>query len=263
MIAGDVDGLPPASRAVAEVFLDEREGERRHLVIALTGAHAYGFPSVDSDLDLKGVHVEATRRLLGLSAPPPSHTKMETREGVELDYTSNELGQVLAGLLSGSGSYLERILGRFNLRETPALARLQELARASLSKKYLKHYAGFSCGQRREYEAQAAPTAKKLLYVIRTALTGAWLVEHGELVTDLGVLAPRYGLEVDGLIAHKRQEERGPLDAATVARWAGELDRVQAFLDAAAARSPLPEEPDDGVRRAMHEWLIETRLAAL
>jgi predicted nucleotidyltransferase len=263
MIAGDVDGLPATSRAVAETFLDEREGERRHLVISLTGAHAYGFPSVDSDLDLKGVHVESTRRLLGLSAPAPSHTKMEVRQGVELDYTSNELGQVLAGLLSGSGSYLERILGRFPLRETPELDKLAELARASLSRKYLKHYAGFSRGQRREFDHQEEPTAKKLLYVVRTALTGTHLLETGELITDLTILAPRYGFDTAALIAHKRLQETIPLEDEVVTRWQPELDRVQARIDEAAARSPLPDEPPEKVRQEMNDWLIATRLAAL
>ena len=51
---------------VARRFLAERERERTHLVIYLSGAHAYGFPSPDSDLDLKCVHVAPTRALVGL-----------------------------------------------------------------------------------------------------------------------------------------------------------------------------------------------------
>lgn len=263
-IAGDVDGLPTASRAVAETFLDEREADRRHLVIALTGAHAYGFPSVDSDLDLKGVHVEPTRRLLGLSPPAPSVTVMEVRQGVELDYTSNELGQVAAGLLAGNGSYLERVLGRHVLRQSTDGARLGELARATLSRRYARHYAGFSRGQRRDFEASPAPTAKKLLYVLRTALTGAWLLSHGEVCTELPVLAPRYGLGgVGELIAHKRQQERIALEASSIARWGQELDRLEALLAEATRSSPLPEEPEARAAAELEDWLVERRLAAV
>ena len=36
--------------AKARAFLADRERERKHLVIYLSGAHAYGFPSPDSDV---------------------------------------------------------------------------------------------------------------------------------------------------------------------------------------------------------------------
>ena len=47
---------------VARAFVAARAADRRHLVIYLSGAHAYGFPSPDSDLDLKCVHVAPTAR---------------------------------------------------------------------------------------------------------------------------------------------------------------------------------------------------------
>src|SRR5690349_2056011 len=59
--------LAPAQAEVARRWLVERERERRHLVIYLSGAHAYGFPSPDSDLDLKCVHIAPTAELVGLS----------------------------------------------------------------------------------------------------------------------------------------------------------------------------------------------------
>src|ERR1700733_5457215 len=62
--AGDV--LSPHQQAVARPWLAAREAERTHVVIYLSGAHAYGFPSPDSDLDLKSVHVAPTRDLVGL-----------------------------------------------------------------------------------------------------------------------------------------------------------------------------------------------------
>ena len=79
-----------AQRAVAE------EGARReHLVVYLSGAHAYGFPSPDSDLDLKCVHVAPTGEFLGFCRPPLAVDRAEVLDGVELDYTSHELGHVL------------------------------------------------------------------------------------------------------------------------------------------------------------------------
>jgi len=48
--------LTEKQATVARAFVAERERERKHLVIYLSGAHASGFPSPDSDLDLKSVH---------------------------------------------------------------------------------------------------------------------------------------------------------------------------------------------------------------
>jgi predicted nucleotidyltransferase len=110
--------------------LAEEERKRNHLVVALSGAHAYGFPSPDSDLDLKAIHIAPTRALLGLSEPPTTHDRMEVLEGVEIDYTSNELGAVLRGLLKGNGNYLERVLGAHLLLVNPLLEELVPLARA-------------------------------------------------------------------------------------------------------------------------------------
>src|SRR3954447_9201656 len=90
--------------AISDRVLDEEGRARRHLVVSLSGAHAYGFPSPDSDLDLKAVHIAPTAQLLGLGSPPPTKDRLEVIEGVEIDYTSNELQGVLSGLLLGNGN---------------------------------------------------------------------------------------------------------------------------------------------------------------
>lgn len=47
------DVLTKQQGAVMSRVLAEEEARREHLVVYLSGAHAYGFPSPDSDLDLK------------------------------------------------------------------------------------------------------------------------------------------------------------------------------------------------------------------
>src|SRR5258708_23410201 len=96
---------------VARAFLAERERERRHLVIYLSGAHAYGFPSPDSDLDLKCVHVARTHELVGLTPADEARDRLEIIQGVELDYGSNELAPALRGAVQGNGHFLERLFG--------------------------------------------------------------------------------------------------------------------------------------------------------
>jgi len=245
---------------VSSRALDEEEAQRRHICIALTGAHAYGFPSPDSDLDLKGVHITPTRELVGLGRPAQHASRLEVVDGVEIDYASNEIGQVLSGLLAGYGSYFERLLGMWTLRTTPAHEELRPLVVRSLSRRVHAHYRGFAGGQHREASAAQAPTAKKLLYVLRTALTGAHLLASGKLVTDLTALMDDYGFAAAReLLDRKRQGERIPLEPAMAAHWLVESRRALEALDAARASSPLPEEPT--TRADLDAWLVSLRRA--
>jgi predicted nucleotidyltransferase len=252
------DVLSPHARRVAEDVLREEEARRRHVVVALSGAHAYGFPSPDSDLDIKAIHIASTRSLLGLSEPPPARDRQEVIEGVEIDYTSNELGAALRGLLKGNGNYLERILGAHILARGPLLAELVPRARATLSKRYYRHYLGFA-RQQQEALASAAPTAKKVLYVLRTALTGTHLLRTGELRIDLTQNLDEYGFaDARELIERKKAGERVELDAASLARWSGRIQRAFTLLDDAHLESSLPDEPV--YTRELEAWLVDVRM---
>jgi len=250
--------LTPIQRAIADRVLDEEERARHHLVVALSGAHAYGFPSPDSDLDLKAIHVEPTDRLVGLSPPPADASRMEVIEGVEIDYTSNEIYGVLRGILRGNGNYIERVLGAYKLRAVPELAELAELVRASLSRRVHHHYRGFATAQREEWEQGGARSAKKLLYVLRTTLTGTHLLATGALVADVTALFDEHGFgAARELVELKRAGERTELAPEVTERWRGEIARAFELLDAALVRSPLPEEPPNVAE--IGAWLIVLR----
>jgi predicted nucleotidyltransferase len=152
--------LTEHQQAVARPFLAAREAERKHLVIYLSGAHAYGFPSPDSDLDLKCVHVAPTSSLVGLHEPEESAgDRIEVIDGVELDYGSNELAPVLRGAIKGNGNYLERILGELALGGDPALlAEARGVVRPVLSRRCARHYGGFATSQLRLFDEQ--PTTR-------------------------------------------------------------------------------------------------------
>ena len=137
---------------VAARVLAEEGARRRHVVVSLSGAHAYGFPSPDSDLDLKAVHAEPAVRLLGLRPPEAHSSRMEVIQGVEVDYSSNELGGVLAALLAGNGNYFERFLSAITLEGSPELEELRPIVQRALSRRVYRHYSGFARGQLREWE---------------------------------------------------------------------------------------------------------------
>lgn len=250
-------GLTAEQRRVADQVLVQEGERRRHLVVALSGAHAYGFPSPDSDLDLKAVHIAPASRLLGLQRVELTAERMEVIDGVEIDYSSNEILPVLQGVLAGNGNFIERILGARLLEQSAELAALAPLVERALSKRVYRHYQGFAASQRREMEKTPTPAAKRVLYVLRTALTGAHLLDTGRVVADLSLLIDDYGFgEARALIEQKRNGERTSLDAGAAERWRGAVDRAFETLDRSFARSTLPEAAESA---ELDAWLVELR----
>lgn len=262
-MGGEIEAvLEPRELEIAGRVLDEEEGRRRHLVISLSGAHAYGFPSPDSDLDLKAVHMDPTAKLLGFPRHSATAERLEVVDGVEIDYSSNELGAVLLGVLKGNGNYVERFLSGYFVRASPRLRAVQPLIQASLSRKLARHYAGFGRQQQIEWEKGGRASAKKLLYVLRTTLTGVQVLREGEIVTDVTRLLERYGFgEALELVEQKRRGEKAELPEALRTKWAERLPRAFELLEEAARTSPLPEEAPNA--EAIERWLIRERLEQL
>lgn len=236
---------------VMKRVLAEESARRDHVVVYLSGAHAYGFPSPDSDLDLKAIHIAKTDDLLGFEPPAPTVDRAEIIEAVEIDYTSNELAHALSGMLAGNGNFIERALGNLAMQSSSLHDELRPIVKRSLSRRVHKHYRGFAQNQLRFAEAE--PTAKKLLYVLRTAMTGIHLLETGELETDLGRLMP----DAMPLVERKRSGERVAIDRALLGEWRPRIDALFLRLDRARDASPLPEEPPNA--NEMRDWLVAVR----
>jgi predicted nucleotidyltransferase len=244
-------------------FIEAHPPGGRVLLCGVTGSHFYGFPSPDSDLDLKGIHVAPTASVLGLALPEETCDRLQVYEGLECDYTSHEAKKALSLLLRGNGNMLERILSPIQLFDTPELPALAGLARGAVSRCFAGHYTGFFQGKCRELAQAETPDAKTLLYAYRVALTGVHLLRTGELVGDLTVTAPLYGFDsVSDLIACKREgTEYVTLSAAESARHRGRLVELESALAAALAESPLPETPAN--QAECDAWLIALRLREL
>jgi len=251
--------LDTSQLSAANRVLDEESASRVHLVVSLSGAHAYGFPSPDSDLDLKAIHVAPTERLLGLSPPQPNAPdRIEVVDGVEVDYSSNEIQPSLVGILQGNGNFIERVLSRFDLRSSPEHESLRDLVKRSLSRRLHRHYRGFAAGQLREWEKDGLRSAKKLLYVLRTTLTGTHALLTGEIETDVTLLVDAHGFSAAReLVEAKRRGEASELPPEMAERWRTTVARAFDVLDSALARSPLPDEPPNASE--LDRWLVSMR----
>lgn len=223
----------------------------------VTGAHFYGFPSPNSDLDLKGVHQLPLEGLVGLEPAPETHDVLTDFEGVEHDLTTHELRRALELLLRGNGNVLERFLSPFQLVDG-LTAELAELARGAISQRFERHYRGFFHGMRREHERE--PRLKSMLYSYRVALTGIHLLETGECVGDVRALAPEYGFDgiLDAVSAKAEAGEKAAIEPTLDSALRGGWSALEGRLQQALERSPLPAEPAN--RAAASDWLVRTRL---
>jgi hypothetical protein len=146
----------------------------------------------------------------------------------------------------------------FLAHESELLAELRSIVRRSLSRRVHRHYRGFALNQLQFLEKE--PTAKKLLYVLRTALTGIHLLETGELEPDLTRIMDRYDLsDAQSLIERKRAGERVSLPRGELDRWRARVGALFTRLDQARDRSILPPEPPNA--EEVRAWLLDVRRA--
>ena len=161
-------------------------------------------------------------------------------------------------MVKPNGYVLEQILSPLVVLTSPAHAELQELARASLSKKLYHHYAGFAKGEWRDYQKPGVgKTVKRLLYLHRVLMTGIVLLREGVVEADLLTLNERFGLDLAPLLAMKTREqaEVSGDDAVYTAAIAGLFERI----DSAREQSPLPEDVPN--RAEINDFLVRLRLS--
>jgi hypothetical protein len=229
--------------------------------VTVSGAHLYGFASVDSDLDLRGAHLLPLAEVVGLRTGPQTLQRTGDRDGVELDVVSHDLAKFCTMLLRRNGYVLEQLLSPLVVATSPLHAELVALAPACLTRHHAHHYLGFAAGQWRLFERTRR--LKPALYTLRTLLTGAHLMRTGEVVADLRLLYAGSGLPyVPELIAAKTTAERVELDEAVVSsdRVTADVVRLRGALATARDASRLPETPTAAA--ALHDLLVRARLGA-
>jgi predicted nucleotidyltransferase len=227
------------------------------LFATVSGAHLYGFPSRDSDVDLRGVHLLPTAQLVGLREPEETRSRMWDQDGVEMDLVTHDLRKFLRLMLRRNGYVLEQLLSPLVVHSTDAHRELVSLAPGVLTSHHAHHYRGFAATQWRLFEKTGE--LKPLLYTFRVLLTGIHLMRGGEVQADLRALlgeagAPAY---LPDLIAAKAEREHGAADVDH-ARVRDDVEGLHALLDAAQEASALPDAPS--AHDALHDFVVRVRL---
>src|SRR5262249_40567803 len=99
------------------------------LFATVSGAHLYGFPSPDSDFDLRGVHVLPVERVVGLDVHDETVQDSRVIDGLEMDIVSHDARKFFKLLLKKNGYALEQLFSPLIVRTTPEHQELREIAR--------------------------------------------------------------------------------------------------------------------------------------
>ncbi|GLZ13413.1 nucleotidyltransferase [Actinomadura sp. NBRC 104425] len=228
--------------------------------VTVSGAHLYGFPSVDSDIDLRGVHLLPLPEVVGLETGQETVTWTWDQNGVEADLVTHDLAKFCRMLLNRNGYVLEQVASPLIVATSPVHEELLALLPDLVTSAHAHHYLGFGRNQWTLFEKTGR--LKPLLYTFRVLLTGIHLMRTGTIVADLNELAPEYGPPyLPDLIEAKRAAEHGalPSDAPARARLADDVKSLTQRLEEERDRSSLPTKPT--AHRALHNLLVRTRLA--
>jgi predicted nucleotidyltransferase len=230
------------------------------LFATVSGAHLYGFPSPDSDYDLRGVHVLPVQEVVGLEIGPETLEVAEERDGLELDLVTHDVKKFFGLLLRKNGYVLEQLYSPLMVQTTPEHEELKAIATGCITRYHSHHYLGFAETQWKLFMKEHPRRVKPLLYVFRVLLTGIHLMRTGEVEANLVTLNESFKLPyVPDLIARKLTgPEQSVLDGDDVSLYEAEYLRLRAALEIAAAESTLPETST--AKPALHDLLVRVRM---
>lgn len=235
------------------------------LCVTISGAHLYGFPSADSDFDLRGIHILPPAEAMGLRKPRETievFRKPEKPGDIDLDLVTHDVKKFMLMMLKRNGYVLEQIYSPLIVQTTPEHEELKTIARGCVTVHHAHHYLGFAKNQWKLFSKENPPRVKPLLYTYRVLLTGIHLMRTGRIEANLQHLNETFALTyIDDLIALKTGgQEKEKLPAADMHFHEKEYLRLTAELEQARDESALAETTS--ATDALNDLLLRVRMQA-
>lgn len=229
----------------------------------ISGAHLYGFPSGDSDFDLRGVHILPIREVVGLETGKETVQVEEIRDGLELDLVTHDAKKFFGLMLKKNGYVLEQLYSPLIIQTSPEHEELKSIGKNCLTKFHAHHYFGFARTEWKSFQKETPHRIKPLLYVIRVLLTGIYLMQTGEIEANLLKLNENFNLSfIPELVERKiNGKEKSVLDDADLEFYGREYEKLVVELEKAMQKSNLPEKPI--AKGDLNDLLIRLRLKEL
>lgn len=236
------------------------------LFVIISGAHLYGFPSADSDYDLRGVHILPPAEVMGLGEPRETievSRKPRQLGDIDLDLVTHDVKKFMLLMLKRNGYVLEQLYSPLVVHTTPEHEELKALGRDCITRHHYHHYLGFARTEWDLFLKNDPPKVKPLLYVYRVLLTGINLMRTGTIEANLVHLNEIFHLPYIAELIDRKVEggERCLLKATDMTFHKSEYQRLTTELEQAGQASTLPEAPS--ARNALNDLLLRVRQTAV
>lgn len=159
----------------------ESEKEIKILLACETGSRAWGFPSPDSDYDIRFIYKHELNWYLSLNDKKDTIERMY--ENNDFDLSGWDLKKSLNLLWKSNPPLLERIQSPIvYISDTAFLSEINDLAQSTYSKiATMHHYLSMSKKMYSEVKDNPTVKLKKLFYALRTSIACKWIIEREEI----------------------------------------------------------------------------------
>ena len=223
-----IDPIAPDKRQVIDARLadiEHRNGVRILLAVE-SGSRAWGFPSADSDYDVRFIYARPLSSYLSFKQPPDV---IEQTPGKVFDISGWDLRKAIGLAMRSNATVGEWLTSPICYRRDPkAWALLLDFVRGEFSPRHhALHYLRFAEKQWKPHARASAVRCKHYCYVVRTLLALFWTVEHKSLppmAVDELVAGVGLPYDVEMAFAELRMLKMSGTEQANQAR-VPELDR--------------------------------------
>jgi len=232
------------------------------MFLCVSGSHSFGLEQQDSDIDIRGVYLDPTERVLSLV--PVGNSKSVTSDTLEghrgsIDYQVYEFGKFLSMLLANNGNVVRLLLSPYVLYSETSIP-WEELGRKYLTKSLRLYYRGYADSQRKRAMKQRG--GKALIYTYREIFDGIAVMALGRPIWDFKELwewISANGYYEDGLLHDYFHDPEMKITDMGWHRFYAEWEELCKHLDFVAERSDLPEEYNgfDELNSLLYKWRLK------
>lgn len=158
-------------------FIEKQENCRILLAVE-SGSRAWGFPSENSDYDVRFIYVRPLQEYLKLQR---GRNVIEISDGGLLDIAGWDLDKTLRLVYKSNPTVMEWLSSPVVYRTSDETEKLKEAARQYFSvQKELRHYFQMAKNHYDQYGDQDSIILKKIFYVLRPILACRWIIKKKE-----------------------------------------------------------------------------------